>query len=94
MASRFAYSNITSWCCSIFLSKFCLRTKIMQLHSQITSFKQEDCEPVVLAWDHMKGAIRNYPNHGMEEWLILHMFYNALNPMSKNMLDTTVGGTI
>jgi hypothetical protein len=30
----------------------------------------------------------------MEEWLILHMFYNALTPMSKTMLDTTAGGTI
>ena len=38
--------------------------------------------------------MRNCPNHGMEEWLILHLFYNALNPMSKSMLDTAVGGTI
>ena len=30
----------------------------------------------------------------MEEWLILHMFYNGLNHMSKTMLDTVVGGTI
>ena len=42
----------------------------------------------------MKEAIRNYPNHGMEEWLLLHMFYNGLNPMSKAMLDTTAGPTI
>ena len=88
--------NITSWadCCSKFLSKFCPPAKIMQLHSQITSFKQEDREPLALAWDRMKEAIRNCPNHGMEEWLILHMFYNALNPMSKTMLDTAAGGTI
>jgi hypothetical protein len=38
----------------------------------------------------MKEAIRNCPNHGMEEWLILHMFYNGLN----HMLDTAAGGTI
>jgi hypothetical protein len=36
----------------------------------------------------MKEFIRNYPNHRMEEWLILHLFYNAPNPMSKSMLDT------
>ena len=30
----------------------------------------------------------------LEEWLILHMFYNALTPMSKTMLDTAAGGTI
>ncbi|MBI0385001.1 hypothetical protein JBE27_54265, partial [Streptomyces albiflaviniger] len=30
---------------------------------------------------------------GMEEWLILHVFYHALNPMSKSMPDTVAGGT-
>ena len=52
--------NITSWadCCSKFLSKFCPPAKIMQLHSQITGFKQEEREPLVLAWDRMKEAIR------------------------------------
>jgi hypothetical protein len=27
------------------------------------------------------------PNYGMEEWLILYLFYNALNPISKSMLE-------
>ena len=30
----------------------------------------------------------------MEDWLILHLFYDALNPMSKTMFDTAAGGTI
>ena len=30
----------------------------------------------------------------MEDWLILHLFYNALNPMSKSMLDTAAGRII
>ena len=83
-------SSITSWAafCSKFLSKFCPPAKIMQLHSQIIGFKQEECEPLALAWDRMKEAIRNYPNHGMEEWLILHMFYNGFNHISKTILDT------
>jgi hypothetical protein len=42
----------------------------------------------------MKEEMRNCPNHGMEEWLILHLFYNALNPMSKTMLDIATGGTM
>ena len=60
----------------------------MQLHSQITGFKQEEREPLALAWDHLKEAIRNCPNHGMEEWLILHMCYYASTLMSKTMFDT------
>src|SRR3954466_716935 len=41
----------------------------------------------------MKECTRNSPSHGMEDWLILHLFYNALNPMSKSMFDTATGGT-
>jgi hypothetical protein len=41
----------------------------------------------------MKKAVRNCPNHGVEEWFRLHLFYDALNPISKSMLDTATGGT-
>jgi hypothetical protein len=33
------------------------------------------------------------PSHGIKDWLIIHLFYNTLNPMSKSMLDTIAGGT-
>ena len=42
----------------------------------------------------MKEALRNCPNHGMEVWLILRMFYNGPHHMSKTMLDTGAGATI
>jgi hypothetical protein len=86
--------TITSWdeCTNIFMTKFFPPAKTMQLHSNITGFKQEDREVLALAWERMKEATMNYPSHGMENWLFLHLFYNALNPMSKSMLDTAVGG--
>jgi hypothetical protein len=49
--------------------------------------------PFSLDWERMKEFVRNCPNHGMEDWLILHLFYNALNLISKSMLDTAAGGT-
>ena len=79
--------------CNIFMTKYFPPAKTMQLHSIITGFRQQDREPLALACERMKHCVRNCPNHGMEEWLILHLFYNALNPMSKSMLDTTAGGT-
>ena len=75
------------------MTKFFPRAKTMQLRSNITGFRQEDREPLALAWERMKEATMNYPSHGMEDWLILQLFYNALNPMSKSMLDTVAGGT-
>jgi hypothetical protein len=86
--------TITSWnsCTSAFMSKFFPLAKTMQLRSKITGFRKEDRDPLALAWERMKESVRNCPNHGMEQWLILHSFYNALNPVSKSMLDTTAEG--
>ena len=44
--------------------------------------------------DRIKEALTNCPNHGLDELLILHMFYNGLNHMSKTIIDTSTGGTI
>ena len=89
---------ITSWeeweeCTNTFMTKFFPPAKTMKLRSLITGFRQDDHEPLALAWERMTESIRNCANNGMEEWLILHLFYNALNPMSKSMLDTAAGGT-
>jgi hypothetical protein len=60
--------NITSWNAytSAFMSKFFPPAKTMQLRSNITCFRQEDHEPLALAWEMMKESIRNCPKHGME----------------------------
>jgi hypothetical protein len=85
--------TITSWkkCCNMFMTKIFQLTKTMQLRFNITDFRQEDREPLALAWDRMKEFVRNCPNHVMKEWLILHIFYHACNSMSKSMLGTAAG---
>jgi hypothetical protein len=32
------------------------------------------------------------PSHGVNECTVLHSFYNALNYMSRSMLDSATGG--
>ena len=36
--------------------------------------------------------IRTCPSHGVNEWTVLHSFYNGLNYMSRSMLDSAAGG--
>ena len=36
--------------------------------------------------------LRTCPSHGVNEWTVLHSFYNGLNYMSRSMLDSAVGG--
>jgi hypothetical protein len=95
VARFFPKGAITSWaqCINAFMSKYFPLVKTMQLRSNITSFRQEEREQLALAWERMKESVRSYPNYGMEEWLILHLFYNALSPLSKSTLDTAAGGT-
>ena len=37
--------------------------------------------------------LRNCPAHGLNLWMIIHIFYAGLNFVSRNLLDSTVGGT-
>ena len=36
--------------------------------------------------------LRTCPSHGVNEWTVLHSFYNGLNYMSRSMLDFAAGG--
>jgi hypothetical protein len=46
-----------------------------------------------MAWERIKNMLRTCPSHGVNEWTILHSFYNGLNYMSRNILDSAAGGT-
>jgi hypothetical protein len=45
-----------------------------------------------MAWERIKHMLRTCPSHGVNEWTILHSFYNGLNYMSRNILDSAAGG--
>jgi hypothetical protein len=45
-----------------------------------------------MAWERIKHTIRTCHSHGVNEWIILHSFYNGLNYMSRNILDSAAGG--
>ena len=47
----------------------------MQLLSQTAGFKQEDRKALAPAWDRMKEAIRNFPNHGGEKSDLLFIYF-------------------
>jgi hypothetical protein len=45
-----------------------------------------------MAWERIKHMLRTCTSHGVNEWDILHSFYNGLNYMSRNILDSAAGG--
>jgi hypothetical protein len=88
-------NSIDSWdtCKDAFITKFFPPAKIISLRTQIMNFKQRDHEYVAESWERMKLMLRNYPTHGLNLWMIIQFFYAGLNFASRNLLDSTAGGT-
>ena len=57
------------------------------------NFKKLDHEHVAQSWERMKLMIRNCPTHGLNLWMIIQKNYAELKFASRNILDSTAGGT-
>ena len=57
------------------------------------NFRQNDNEHVSQAWERMKAMVKNCPTHGLTMWMVVQTFYAGLNFSSRNLLDSSVGGT-
>ena len=54
--------------------------------------QQASIESIYEAWERLQEYILACPYHGMDNWLILHYFYNGLTQSSRDHVDTTAGG--
>ena len=57
------------------------------------NFKQLEHEHVAQSWERMKLMRRNCPTHGLNLWMTIQHFYEGLNFVSRNILDSAMGGT-
>ncbi|XP_058732590.1 uncharacterized protein LOC131604121 [Vicia villosa] len=64
------------------------------LRAQINGFRQKDNESLFEAWERYKDMLRLCPHHGLEEWLIIHTFYNRLLNNMRLTIDAVAGGTL
>src|SRR3954470_23771909 len=42
----------------------------------------------------MKTLVKNCPTHGLTTWMVIQTFYAGLHFTSRNLLDSTAGGTL
>jgi len=77
-----------------FLARYFPPGKSARLRNEISSFMQVELESLFETWDRFKELLRRCPQHGFPEWIIMHTFYNALNPSTKLLLDAAAGGTL
>jgi len=69
-------------------------SKTAKLRDQITRFNQKDRESLYDAWERFKGMLRLCRHRGLENWLIVHTFYNGLSYTTKMTVDATAGGAL
>jgi len=88
--------SITSWdqMRQPFLARFFPHSKIVQLRNQITQFIQKDGESLYDACERSKEMLRLCPHHGLENWLLIHTFYNGLLYTTKIYVDAAAGGAL
>ena len=67
--------------------------KTNALRGRILNFQQNSMETIPEAWERLQDYIQACPHHGIENWLVLQIFYDGLIPMSKGHLDAAAGGT-
>ena len=88
-------NSINSWdkCNDAFITKYFPPTKIISLRTQIMNFKQPEHEHVAQPWGRMKMMLSNFPTHRLNLSMIIQKNYAGLNFVSRNLLDSIVGGT-
>ncbi|XP_047264469.1 uncharacterized protein LOC124896741 [Capsicum annuum] len=67
---------------------------MLQLHDEIMNFRQLNGKPLYEVWARFNRKIMHYPNHEVSEKMLLQIFYWALDPLNKTMVDNESGGSL
>ncbi|GKB93932.1 reverse transcriptase domain-containing protein [Tanacetum coccineum] len=79
---------------SKFINEFFPPSRTTNLRNEISNFQQTFDESFHEAWDRYKDLLRACPHHGFTELHQLDTFYNALNPVDQDSLNSAAGGNL
>ncbi|KAM3364370.1 hypothetical protein ACQJBY_014613 [Aegilops geniculata] len=77
-----------------FLDKYFPLHKHSAIRDEIFNFVQRLGESLYDAWERYKALFRRCPNHGLERWLELQIFYRGLTSDTRAYVDMAAGGAI
>ncbi|KAL9161829.1 hypothetical protein ABFS82_07G047200 [Erythranthe guttata] len=86
--------SISSWpqLAQLFMNTYNSPTKTERIRRKIQNFIQEVGEALFEMCEQFKQLIRRCPNHGLQEWRQLQIFYDGLQDNSRTVLDSAAGG--
>nr|GEV01638.1 reverse transcriptase domain-containing protein [Tanacetum cinerariifolium] len=79
---------------SKFINEFFPPSRTTNLRNKISNFQQRFDASFHEAWDQYKDLLRACPHHGFTELHQLDTFYNALNPVHQDSLNSAAGGNL
>ena len=65
---------------------------VYNIRQIVITFKQKEDEPMVKAWERFRGIAYGM-EHGMRDWMLMHIFYRGLSETSKLFLDKECKGS-
>jgi hypothetical protein len=78
--------------CSSFCLQFFSISRIVNLCSEILTFKQKEQESLDMSWDHFNALTNTGPDLAIQDPILLQHFYMGLDRKTLH-LDTTSGGS-
>ncbi|GJS46388.1 zinc finger, CCHC-type containing protein [Tanacetum coccineum] len=66
-----------------FLTQFFPLGRTAKLHNDILMFKQHHGESLSEAWTRFKDLLQKVPDHGIDLWLQVQIFYDHVNPITR-----------
>nr|GEY13272.1 reverse transcriptase domain-containing protein [Tanacetum cinerariifolium] len=79
---------------SKFINEFFPPSRTTNLQNEISNFQQRFDESFHEAWDRYKDLLRACPHHGFTKLHQLDTFYNALNTVDQDSLNSTASGNL
>ncbi|KAI4347758.1 hypothetical protein L6164_008541 [Bauhinia variegata] len=68
-----------------FLTKYFPPSKTTKLRTETVNFTQVNRKSLYDAWERFKELLRRCPQHGMQDWLVMQVFYGGLGSHTKTV---------
>ncbi|GKA48239.1 hypothetical protein Tco_0741197 [Tanacetum coccineum] len=68
--------------------------RIAKLCNDILMFQQHQGESLSKAWTRFKDLLQKVPHHGFNLWLQVQIFYDHVNPVTRQTIDQSAGGKL
>jgi len=86
--------NFSNWfnLKAAFIERFCFSAMVYNMREIVITFKQNKEETLVKTWERFRGIAYGM-EHGIRDWMLMHIFYKGLSETSKLFLDNECKGS-